>query len=266
MLQHGAGPCLRLNGSPVCHCLLLLCAQNGVENERLALRHFANVYGAFVFIASAHLKPGVIAIHSAPSEGVIDIGCIPRGDGAIGQPLAQDLRLAGFDAVVRPDIMAWKREKLLLNLLNASQAICGSSIEDISDLGMIARREGEVCLDAARLTRAPAEEVARRIAQTQPFKIVKGRPFPGGSSWQSLERGAPANEVAYLSGEIVLLGRLLDIPTPVNTLLYETVSHMAHARIKPGFLRLDELRQRIREVSPAVSFDGARPGVGNQNV
>ena len=246
--------------------IAILCAQNGVENERLALRHFANVYGAFVFIASAHLKPGVIAIHSAPSEGVIDIGGIPHGDGPFGQALARDLRLAGFDAEARPDIMAWKREKLLLNLLNASQAICGSSIEDVSDLGMIARREGEVCLDAAGLPRAPAEEVARRIARTQPFKTVNGKPFPGGSSWQSLQRGAPANEVAYLSGEIVLLGRLLNIPTPVNTLLYETVSHMARSRLKPGFLRLDELRARIREVSSSVSFDDAEPASGNQHV
>jgi 2-dehydropantoate 2-reductase len=231
----------------------ILCAQNGVENERLALRHFANVYGAFVYIASAHLKPGVIAIHTAPSVGVIDVGCIPDAAGAIGEDVAHDLRLARFDAVARADIMAWKREKLLLNLLNASQAICGSSIEDVSDLGVIARREGETCLDTAGLPRAAPEEVALRIAPALPFKAVKGMPFPGGSSWQSLQRGTPANEVAYLSGEIVLMGRLLKIPTPVNALLYETVGHMARSRLKPGFLRLEELRARIREASSAAA-------------
>jgi 2-dehydropantoate 2-reductase len=238
----------------------ILCAQNGVENERLALRHFANIYGAFVFIASAHLKPGVVAIHTAPSVGVIDVGCIPDAVGAIGDDIARDLRAAHFDAVARADIMAWKREKLLLNLLNASQAICGSSIDDVSDLGAIARREGEICLDAAGLSRANPEEVAQRIAPAKPFRTVKGMPFPGGSSWQSLQRGTPANEVAYLSGEIVLLGRMLKIPTPVNTLLYETVGHMTRSRLKPGFLRAEELRARIREAT------GADAGARSQHV
>jgi 2-dehydropantoate 2-reductase len=231
------------------HDVSILCAQNGVENERLALRQFAHVYGGFIFIASAHLQPGTIAIHTAPSVGVVDIGAIPHGVDAISIDMADDLRRAGFDAVARPNIMAWKREKLLLNLVNACQAICGSSIEDVADLGQIARLEGEACLRAADLPYIASEEAAERIAALLPFRRVKGLPFPGGSSWQSLQRGSPMNEVQYLSGEIVLLGRLHGIPTPVNTYLHEVVGHMARSQIKPGFVPLDDLRAQIRDAS-----------------
>jgi 2-dehydropantoate 2-reductase len=229
--------------------IAILCAQNGVENERLALRQFSRVYGGFIFIASAHLKPGTIAIHTAPSVGVVDIGAIPSGVDAFANAVVHDLRHAGFDAVARADIMAWKREKLLLNLVNACQAISGSSIEDVADLGQLARFEGQACLHAAGLPCVDSEEAAQRIARLLPFRSVKGLPFPGGSSWQSLQRGTPLNEVQYLSGEIVLLGRLHGVPTPVNTYLHEMVGYMAREKIKPGFIRLDDLRTQIREAT-----------------
>ena len=43
--------------------------QNGVENERAALRRFANVYGVCVMCPTAHLDPGVVQAYSAPTTG-----------------------------------------------------------------------------------------------------------------------------------------------------------------------------------------------------
>ena len=43
--------------------------------------------------------------------------------------------------------------------------------------------------------------------------------WQGGSSWQSLARGAGSIEAEYLNGEIVLLGGLYGVATPVNELL-----------------------------------------------
>ena len=45
---------------------------------------------------------------------------------------------------------------------------------------------------------------------------IGGRRRGGGSSWQSLARGTGTIETDYLNGEIVLLGRLHGVPTPVN--------------------------------------------------
>ena len=38
----------------------VVCMQNGVENERIAARRFANVYGAVVMAPTAYLEPGVV--------------------------------------------------------------------------------------------------------------------------------------------------------------------------------------------------------------
>src|SRR5208282_1136931 len=44
----------------------VVCAQNGVENERLALRRFRNVQAMCVILPSSLLEPGVVEIPVAP--------------------------------------------------------------------------------------------------------------------------------------------------------------------------------------------------------
>jgi 2-dehydropantoate 2-reductase len=74
----------------------VVCAQNGVENERLALRCFVNVYGAFVWVTAQHLEPGVVQIFSEPRLGVLDLGRAPRGADGCARTIARDLQTAGF--------------------------------------------------------------------------------------------------------------------------------------------------------------------------
>src|SRR5689334_9509243 len=47
----------------------VVCAQNGVENERVALRRFERVHGMAVMLPAAHLEPGVVDAHGAPASG-----------------------------------------------------------------------------------------------------------------------------------------------------------------------------------------------------
>ncbi len=55
------------------------CVQNGVENERVALRRFARVYSVVVQLPATHLEAGVVVAHSSPLTGALDIGCYPDG-------------------------------------------------------------------------------------------------------------------------------------------------------------------------------------------
>ena len=55
-----------------------MCAQNGVANERAALRLFANVYGMCVMCPTGHLEPGVVEAYSSPVTGLLDIGRYPE--------------------------------------------------------------------------------------------------------------------------------------------------------------------------------------------
>ncbi|HEY1590235.1 MAG TPA: 2-dehydropantoate 2-reductase [Solirubrobacteraceae bacterium] len=57
----------------------VVCLQNGVENERLALRIFSDVYGAVVMAPTAHLEPGAVEAYGAALTGQIDIGRYPSG-------------------------------------------------------------------------------------------------------------------------------------------------------------------------------------------
>src|SRR5262249_7027119 len=55
------------------------CAQNGVANERAALRRFARVQGVVVMCPAGHLEPGVVEANSTPITGLLDVGRVPNG-------------------------------------------------------------------------------------------------------------------------------------------------------------------------------------------
>ena len=83
----------------------------------------------------------------------------------------------------------------------------------------------------------------------QPSRAARAanRSRPGASSWQSLARGTGSIEADYLNGEIVLLGRLFGVPTPVNLLLQQLAAAAAREGDRPGSLEVDEL---IRMLPP----------------
>jgi 2-dehydropantoate 2-reductase len=212
-------------GTPV------LTAQNGVANESETLRRFARAYGVLVMLPATHLEPGVVVQKCHPVPGMLDLGRVPGGTDDICAAVAADLRTAGFGSEVRPDIMAWKHRKLLMNLGNAVDATCvpGAAADELVER---ARAEGEETLRAAGIPVVGAEQDERRrgdVLQPRPT----GQPPRGGSTWQSLSRGADGTEVDHLSGEIVLQGRLHGIPTPVNTLLLETVHDLVRRGAEP---------------------------------
>jgi 2-dehydropantoate 2-reductase len=233
----------------------VLCAQNGVDNERQALRLFSNVYGVCVMLPAAHLEPGVVQAHSAPIPGLLDVGRYPGGVDATANAIADAFAASGFDSRPLADVMRWKYAKLLMNLGNAIEAVCEPSPRQ-DELDELARREGEACLRAAGIDFASAEEDRARRGDLLRVLPVEGRVRGGGSSWQSLARGAGAIEADYLNGEIVLLGRLHGVPTPVNETLRQLANRMARERRPPGTLPVDEVLRLIAD--PSGSPSGAR--------
>jgi len=222
----------------------VVCAQNGVENERLALRRFARVYGMGVMLPATHLKPGQIEAHSAAVPGILDLGCWPAGvdDGAVA--VAADLRAGGFASEARPDIMRWKYAKLLRNLGNALDASCGPKARS-STLMERARDEALACFDKAGIDYASAEEDEARRGDLIQMRPIDGRRWGGSSSWQSLARGTGSIETDYLNGEIVLLGRLHGVPTPVNAALQRVAADMARRGAEPGTYPLESLEAEV---------------------
>ena len=202
----------------------VVSAQNGVANEHAILRRFQDVYSICVMLPSAHLEPGVVAQKCSPTPGILDIGRIPRRTDDLDEAIAADLRRAGFESQPRPDIMAWKYRKLVLNLGNGVDAVCAAG-EAADELVRRARDEGDLVLRHAGVVVVSPEEDAERRGDV--LRSGDAAWQPGGSTWQSVQRGAGSVEIDYLSGEIVLMGRLHGIPTPVNELLQRVVAEVA---------------------------------------
>lgn len=224
----------------------IVCAQNGVENERLALRQFERVYSMLVFMPGTFLEPGVIINHSSGAWGVLDVGRYPAGSDATIERVAADLTGAGFSSLAVPAIVRWKYAKLLGNLYNAFVAACGTDARAPEFMSAV-RTEALACYAAAGIDCASDDEMhQRRVDSGMQVGAVEGSPRDGGSSWQSLARGLPTIEADYLNGEIVMLGRLHGVPTPCNLALQLVANRMARERRTAGSLPLDEL-QRIVE-------------------
>jgi 2-dehydropantoate 2-reductase len=223
----------------------VVCAQNGVENERSALRMFPRVYGIHVMLPATHLEPGVVQASSTPVTGMLDIGRYPRGlDETAGQ-IAAAFNASTFDSRVLPEIMRWKYRKLLMNLGNAIEAVIEAGPAQ-DEIDRAATAEGEAVLRAAGIDFASEEEDRTRRADLLEPRPVHGRERGGGSTWQSLARGVGSIETDYLNGEIVLLGRLHGVPTPVNEALQRLASRWAAERRPPGTLSRAEFERALR--------------------
>src|SRR6185295_9951720 len=108
----------------------------------------------------------------------------------------------------------------------------------------VAIEEGKHVYEAAGIRwMQPPERAARREerARTLRFEIPEGDTFLGGSTWQSLVKGASTVETDYLNGEIVLLGRLHGVQTPANEFLQHYAMRMLRERQRPGSLTTDQL-------------------------
>jgi 2-dehydropantoate 2-reductase len=206
----------------------VVCAQNGVANERAVLRGFAAAYAVCVMLPAAHLEPGLVVQKCHPTPGILDIGRVPDGVDERAEAVAADLRRGGFESVPRADIMAWKHRKLLMNLANGVDATCvpGPAADELVQR---AQGEGEEVLRRAGIAVLSAADDRERRGDT----LRRRAHLPleaGGSTWQSVARGGSGVEIDYLAGEIVVLARLYGVPAPVN----EAVQRAVHDLVRAG--------------------------------
>jgi 2-dehydropantoate 2-reductase len=217
----------------------VVCAQNGVENERIALRHFANVHGMNVRMPGFHLEPGVVQAHNTPFNGICDVGRYPRGSDAVDAAIAADFEAASILSSVFDDIMALKHAKLAINTTNVLEAAIGRSALG-SAVAARAREEAFACFAAAGIDASPPPDTRPSLKSA----AVAGEELRGHSGFQSLARGARL-EADYLNGEIVLLGRLHGVPTPVNAYLQQLALRLLSDHVAPGSMSLADLEPAL---------------------
>lgn len=248
------GPAPVAGGGTAAERLPLVCAQNGVESQRLALRVFRRVYGVCVWLPCTYVEPGVVSAAGTPLTGILHLGRHPHGTDETARLIAADLEKSRFEAPVVPDVARWQYAKLLANLGNAVEALTGpvAGEEAMALLGRV-QEEGAAVLRAAGIAYATPEEQRAVRGDKVTLVPLDGVPRGGGSSWQSLARGTGTIESDYLNGEIALLGRLHGVPTPLNELLQHLAGTFARERREPGSMPLEEL---VRRADEAVAHTG----------
>ena len=169
--------------------LPVVSLQNGVANEPMLLRAFANVYGICVMAPTAHIEPGVVDAQSAPINGILDIGRYPSGideTATDGRRRALGLRLrigaAGRHHAVEVHEAADEPRQ------RGRRARAAPARTRASSCAGRAPKASPRSTRPASSTR-PAEEDRARRADLLTVRPIDGCERGGGSSWQSLARG-----------------------------------------------------------------------------
>lgn len=233
---------LRAGGADVA----VICAQNGVANERMALRRFQRTYAMLVTLPAVHLVPGEVVTHARGRGGILDMGCYPGGIDETVTEVTGLLEQAGFSAEPDAAVMRKKYAKLLMNLSNALMAAT-EMLEGAEEIVRMLRTEALACYEAAGLECATPEETRARHEGVYEMVEIPGHPWGWGSSWQSVARGTGNIEVDYLNGEIVLLGRLHGIPTPANSVCQRLAWRMVSEGLSVGHFEFAEVKAMIAE-------------------
>lgn len=212
--------------------LPLVCLQNGVENERVAQRLFDRVLAACVWIPGQLVEPGVLVLPGSACIGAVDVGRFPSGVDDVSERLASDLSGGGIVARATADTMRLKHFKLLANIGNVVTALFAPS-EQMTVVALTALQEARAAVTAAGVDLRDLESEADRVAPLTRLGTVEGFGYAGNSTVQSLASGAGSVETDYLNGEVVLLGHLHGVPTPVNRALQRLATRAATERAAP---------------------------------
>jgi 2-dehydropantoate 2-reductase len=223
----------------------ILCLSNGVENEQAiagALGREKVIYGT-VTTAIGRRRAGDIVLEKLRGVGV-----------AAGHPLSTRLVSALEGAFLKcrlfPEPHGMKWSKMLTNLIaNPTSAILNMTAAQVFANKKLYKLEIDMLKECLAVMKAQDLEVfdlpgtpvrALAFATTLPLWISKpflsraagsGRGAKMPSFHIDLYSGRPQSEVEYLHGAVVREGKARGIPTPVNTLLTETLVALTRKEI-----------------------------------
>ena len=222
----------------------VVCATNGVEHERQALRRFAGVYAMVVQLPAQFERPGEVTVLCGSDER--HPRCRPvslrhrrhrhrarRIDRCIAGIALRGRRRCDDEEVRQAADQPGQRSRRGVRHGGSGARVVACAID-----------EGQRAFAAAGIRWEQASEEIERYkarAATMRFDIPAGDTFLGGSTWQSLMKGATTLETDFFNGEILMLGRLHDVPTPANEFLQQFASRMLRDGLRPGSVTTDQL-------------------------
>jgi 2-dehydropantoate 2-reductase len=228
-----------VDGAGLASELPLVTLQNGLAAEDIALRRFGRVYSASILIPARYTVTGEVTVDAEPDIGVVTLGRYPQGLDDTASAIVADLTRAGYLAEASSDIRRWKAAKLQHNVGNAVELFAGTPEARAQAATDLAAEARTVLLAAGYDPAAPSE----RKIDISGWQIRRSGDGPGHqSTWQSFVRGA-SSEVDYLNGEIVRLGRLHGVATPLNAAFQKAAARLARDGGKPGSRDIAEVKR-----------------------
>ncbi len=225
---------------------MILCLQNGVENEMLFRSALGEdrVIAGTVTSAIGWKQPGEIIIEKERGVGI-------AAENDFARRLIQAFDQAGFNVKSFPRTEDMKWSKLITNqLVNASCAILNMTPAEVLShpssfrIEMLQIRETLKVMDSygIRVVDLPATPVRLLVWAirnlplwiTRPLFVQfigKGRGNKMPSLYLDLVAGKKQSEVEYLNGAVVRFGDAVHIPTPINRFLYQTLMRIVHEEL-----------------------------------
>jgi 2-dehydropantoate 2-reductase len=211
----------------------VFCFQNGVRNEEIAARYFADVYGAMVRVGAVYLTDGEVIARRDPPGWYI-IGRYPAGTDALVEAVAGGLREAGYLVRTSADVMPYKWGKLMTNLSNVIGAITGGEWGSPRALHRAVFEEARAIIEKAGVRWISQEQVGRDWPETETSVRARLDTITQSSTWQSLARRQGSVETEFLNGEIVRVAEGLGLKAPLNEKLVAIAREMAANHETPG--------------------------------
>jgi 2-dehydropantoate 2-reductase len=236
----------------------VIVLQNGVGGVEIARGILTtslvggNLFAGVITISVEVLKPAVIEPHySRSARGGLGIAPVESGHGTASS-LTRLFSESGFQVRGYRNWRAIKWSKLMLNMLaNTIPAIVDQPLEAAYASPGLYALERAALIEARAVARRlgarpvslpgyPVPLLTRMLcdlpaALTYPLfqrAVVGARGGKQPSLHIDLSRGRTRSEVEFLNGAVVRAGEKLGLPTPVNRILYETLTGIAQKKIE----------------------------------
>lgn len=208
---------------------IIMSLLNGVDSEEVVGNFFGadKVIGSVAFIGSQILEPGVI-LHTA--SGMITMGelnpptlpSLSKGKGGSGGRCEKILRIfekAGIPAKLSEDIKKDIWAKMVWNAgLNAITALTCSMVSNVLSIPESRRIVEMAMKETINVAKGRGIKLSEDIIEKTISKTLKAGDIKT-SMLQDREKGRKM-EIESINGAVVMMGKELNIPVPVNETLY----------------------------------------------
>ncbi len=242
----------------------ILCLQNGVENESLIEEKLGkgSVLGASITSAVRRIELGDVQLEKLRGVAI-------QNDNLLGEELVDVFNQAGLNATGYKDRDSMKWSKMLTNLqVNATSAILNWSPAEVLGnpftykIEVLQLKEALAVMDrlGLEIVDLPGTPVRLLIKALTILPVGLGRYLIGaplskarGKKMPSLQIDLIASrersEVEFLNGAVTRIGAKVQIPTPVNRVLTETLVNLANGTLKKEnfFNKPESLMTRIED-------------------